>query len=111
MIARATTWITIYRGQDTDEWGDPEDADTVVGTHIPASLQEQSQYSKQEVTTQPRVIRNARLRVDSLTDIGPNDRILDERTGWIWTIKHLANYQNPVRTQDIRGDLQRTVTP
>lgn len=111
MIARATTWVTIYRGQETDEWGDPTDTDTVVGSHIPAALQEQSQYYKGEVTTQPRNFRYARLRLDSTTDIGPNDRILDERTGWIWTIRNLSNYQNPVRTQDIRGDLQRTVTP
>jgi hypothetical protein len=111
MIARATTTITIYRGQTTDEWGDPIDSSTIVGTGIVASLQEQSQYSRGEITTQPRTFRYARLRVDSSVDIQYNDRIKDEITGWIWTIRNLSNYQNPVRQQDTRADLQRTVTP
>lgn len=111
MIARATTTVTIYRGQSTDEWGDPTDTNTVVGSNIPAALQEQSQYHKAEVTTQPRNFRYARLRVDSTVDIQYNDRIKDERTGWIWTIRNLSTYQNPVRQQDTRADLQRTVTP
>jgi hypothetical protein len=111
MIARATTTITIYRGQSTDEWGDPTDTNTIVGSEIVASLLEQSQYFRSEITTQPRNFRYARLRVDSSVDIQYNDRILDERTGWIWTIRNISNYQNPVRAQDIRADLQRTVTP
>lgn len=111
MIARATTTITIYRGQADDEWGDPEDADTIVGSRIPAALQEQSQYFRGEITTQPRNFRYARLRVDSSVDIQYNDRVKDEKTGWIWTIRNLSDYQNPVRQQDTRADLQRTVTP
>lgn len=111
MIARATTTITIYRGQDTDEWGDTIDTDTVSASGIPAALSEQSQYFRQEVTTQPRNFRYARLRVGAEVDIQYNDRIYDEVTGWIWTIRNLSKYQNPVRKQDTRADLQRTVTP
>jgi len=111
MIARATTTITIYRGQATDEWGDPTDTNTIVGENIVASLLEQSQYFRQEITTQPRNFRYARLRVDSSVDIQYNDRILDEKTGWVWTIRNLSGDQNPVRQQDTRADLQRTVTP
>jgi len=111
MIARATTTITIYRGQADDEWGDPKDTDTIVGSEIPASLLEQSQYFRAEITTQPRNYRYARLRVDSSIDIQYNDRIKDEKTGWIWTIRNLSTYQNPVRQQDTRADLQRTVSP
>lgn len=110
MIARATTTITIYRGLSTDEWGDDTDTNTIVGSDISASLLEQSQYYRAEVTTQPRNYRYARLRVDSSVDIRYNDRIKDERTGWIWTIRNLSKYQNPVRQQDTRADLQRTVT-
>lgn len=111
MIARATTKITLYRGQDTDEWGDDIDNDTIVVSGEPASLLEQSQYFRAEVTTQPRNFRYARLRVDSSVDIQYNDRVLDETSGWIWTIRNLSTYQNPVRQQDTRADLQRTVTP
>lgn len=110
MIARATTTITIYRGQSTDEWGDPNDTNTIVGSGIPASLLEQSQYFRAEITTQPRNFRYARLRVDSSVDIQYNDRVKDEKTGWTWTIRNISDYQNPVRQQDTRVDLQRTVT-
>lgn len=110
MIARATTTVSIYRGQTTDEWGDPTDTDTLVGSNIVASLLEQSQYFRAEVTTQPRNFRYARLRLDSSVDIQANDRIYDERSGWTWTIRNLSTYQNPVRQQDTRADLQRTVT-
>jgi hypothetical protein len=110
MIARATTTVTIYRGQGTDEWGDPTDNNTIAGSGIVASLLEQSQYFRAEVTTQPRNFRYARLRLDSRVDIQANDRILDERSGWVWTIRNLSTYQNPVRQQDTRADLQRTVT-
>lgn len=111
MIARATTRITIYRGQSTDDWGDTTDQSTMVATGVVASLQEQSQYFRAEVTTQPRNYRYARLRLDPSVDIQYNDRVLDETTGWIWTIRNLSKYQNPVRQQDTRVDLQRTVTP
>lgn len=110
MIARATTTVTIYRGQANDEWGDPADQNTIVATGVIASLLEQSQYFRAEVTTQPRNFRYARLRLDSSVDIQANDRIKDERTGWFWTIRNLSKYQNPVRQQDTRADLQRTVT-
>lgn len=110
MIARATTTISIFRGQDTDGWGDLEDTDTLVGSNIVASLLEQSQYFRAEVSTQPRNFRYARLRIDSSIDVQANDRILDERSGWVWTIRNLSKYQNPVRQQDTRADLQRTVT-
>lgn len=111
MIARATTTITIYRGSTEDEWGDATDQNTIVGSGIVASLLEQSQYFRAEITTQPRNYRYARLRLDSSVDIQYNDRIKDEKTGWIWTIRNLSAYQNPVRQQDTRADLQRTVTP
>jgi hypothetical protein len=111
MIARATTTITIYRGQTDDDWGDPEDNSTISSSGVVASLLEQSQYFRSEVTTQPRNFRYARLRVDSSVDIQYNDRILDETSGWIWIIRNLSTYQNPVRQQDTRADLQRMTTP
>ena len=106
MYARATTTISVLRGQDTDDWGDPIDQDIVVQTGIRASIIEYKIYAKGEVTTQPRNIRYARLRVTKGTDIRTNDRIKDERTNTIWLITNISEVQNPVIGQDTRIDLQ-----
>jgi len=105
MYARATTTITILRGTDTDEWGDTVDNDTVVASGVRASIAEQKIYAQGEVTTQPRNLRYARLRVTKGTDIQVNDRIKDERLNQTWTITNISPYQNPVVGQDLRVDL------
>lgn len=106
MYARATTTISIYRGQGTDEWGDAVDNDTPVATGVRASIAEQKIYAQPEVTLQPRNLRYARLRVTKGTDIQTNDRIYDERLNQTWTITNISPYQNPVVGQDLRVDLQ-----
>lgn len=105
MFARATTKISIFRGQGVDDWGDPTDNDTVVASGIRASIAEQKIYSRGEVTTQPRNLRYARMRVTSGTDIQTNDRIYDERLGQTWTITNISPLQNPAIKQDLRVDL------
>ena len=106
MYSRATTTITIYRGQDTDEWGDPVDNDTVVASGVRAAIAEQKIYAQPEVTTQPRNLRYARLRVTKGTDVRKNDRILDEKLNQTWTITNISQLQSPVIGQDLRIDLQ-----
>lgn len=106
MYARATTTITIWRGQTEDEWGDPKDLPNPVATGVRASITVQKSYNKSEITTQPRNIRYARMRVTKGTDVQTNDRIKDERTGEIWTILGIEPMQNPVVGQDLRIDLQ-----
>lgn len=105
MYSRATTTITIYRGQGVDDWGDDIDNDTPVATGVLASIMEQKIYSATEVTTQPHNYRYARLRVKKGTDIQKNDRIYDERLNQTWTITNISPYQNPVLGQDLRVDL------
>lgn len=111
MLSRATTTVTIFRGQAENEWGDNTDQNTIVGQNIPASLLEQSQYFRQEITTQPTNIRFARCRLGSEIDVHFNDRIQDETTGITWTIRNMSNYQNPIIKQDTRLDLQFTGIP
>lgn len=106
MYARATTTISILRGEDTDEWGDPIDTATPVETGVPASIIEYKTYNKGEITTQPRNIRYARLRVKSTTDVREDDRIKDERSDEIWVIINISKLQSPVIGQDYRIDLQ-----
>jgi hypothetical protein len=106
VIARATTTVTIYRGESTDEYGDPVDGDTVVSRHIPASILEQTVKAWTEVTTLPRAYRWAKMRVTHGMDIQQNDRVYDERTGDTWTIVQISNRANPVRGTDLRVDLE-----
>jgi hypothetical protein len=106
VYARATTTITVFRGQGADEWGDDVDNNTVVASGIRASIAEQKIYSMAEVTLQPRNLRYARMRVTKGTDIQTNDRIYDERLAQTWTIINISPYQNPVVGQDLRVDLQ-----
>lgn len=105
MYSRATTKISIYRGQGTDDWGDVIDNDTPVATGVLASILEQKITSSPEVTTQPHNYRYARLRVKKGTDVQTNDRIYDERLGQTWTITNISPLQNPVVGQDTRIDL------
>lgn len=105
MFARATTKISIFRGQGVDDWGDPIDIDTVVAVGVRASIAEQKIYARGEVTTQPRNLRYARMRVTYGTDIQTNDRIYDERSGQTWTITNISPLQNPAIKQDLRVDL------
>lgn len=106
MYARATTTISIYRGQSDDEWGDAKDNDTVVATGVRASIAEQKIYAQPEVTLQPRNLRYARMRVTNGTDVQVNDRIKDERLNQTWTILNISPLQNPTVKQDLRVDLQ-----
>jgi hypothetical protein len=117
MYARATTTVTIFRGQQIDEWGDPEDVNTVVAAGVPASITESKQYNKGEVTTQPRNIHYAKLRMTQRNEdqtygvnegqyLRVNDRVRDDKTGVTWTIIGVNRMQNPAIRQDIRADLQ-----
>lgn len=106
MYARATTTITVLRGQIADAWSDAYDTDTPVATGIRASLIEQKTYAKGETSTQPRNFRYARMRVTQGTDIRTNDRIVDERTNLTWIITNISGIQNPTVGQDLRVDLQ-----
>lgn len=106
MISRATTTVTIYRGQDTDDYGDPVDSDTIVARHVSASILEQTVKAWSEVTGLPRKQRWAKMRLTNRYDIQEQDRVYDERTGDWWTIVQISRRGNPVRGTDVRVDLE-----
>lgn len=106
MKTRANTTVTIFRGSSYNEWGDEVDSDTIVATGIRASIIEQTIYAQTEVTTLPRSYRFAKMRVTPGTDVRQNDRVKDEKTGEIWTIRQISNRGNPVTMQDMRIDLE-----
>lgn len=106
MKTRANTTVTIFRGSAYNAWGDEVDSDTIVATGIRASIIEQTVYAQTEVTTLPRSYRFAKMRVTPGTDIRQNDRVKDEKSGEIWTIRQISNRGNPVTNQDLRIDLE-----
>jgi hypothetical protein len=106
MISRATTTVTIYRGETIDDYGDPVDSNTIVATGVPASILEQTVKAWTEVSTLPRAYRWAKMRLTYGYNIQQNDRVLDERTGEIWTIVQISRRGNPVRGTDVRVDLE-----
>lgn len=105
MYSRATTKISILRGESTDEWGDPVDNDTVVASGVLASILEQKTWSSPEVSTQPHNYRYARLRIRKNIEVQVNDRIKDERNNQTWLVTNISPLQNPVVGQDLRIDL------
>lgn len=105
MYSRATTTVSILRGQSTDEWGDAVDNDTIVASGVLASILEQKTWSSPEVSTQPHNYRYARLRIRSNIEVQTNDRIRDERHNQTWLVTNISPLQNPVVGQDKRIDL------
>lgn len=105
MYSRATTKVSILRGESTDEWGDPVDNDTVVASGVLASILEQKIWSSPEVSTQPHNYRYARLRIRKNIEVQVNDRIKDERNNQTWLVTNISPLQNPVVGQDLRIDL------
>jgi hypothetical protein len=105
MYSRATTTISIFRGESTDEWGDPVDNDTIVASGVIASILEKKTWSSPEVSTQPHNYRYARLRIRKTIEVQTNDRIKDERNNETWLITNISSLQNPVVGQDKRIDL------
>jgi hypothetical protein len=106
VISRATTKVTIIRGDAVDEYGDPVDGDTVVARHIPVSILEQTVKAWTEVTNMPHVQRFAKMRMTQGYDIRQNDRVYDENTQETWTIIQISRRANPVRGMDVRVDLE-----
>ncbi len=103
----ATTTVTVLRGTTTDRYGDEQDADTVVATGVRASLLERPVTGTRPVSGREDTPRAYALRVWASVDLRKNDRIQDERTGYVYVITTLAPSTNPVGLASTRADLQR----
>ena len=108
MQAIATTLISIFRGTDTDAFGDERDTSTPIATSIPASLIEQTRRVSGRENPTPRIVRYAVARVPARTDISEDDRVLDQRTGAKYIVDAVSSMANPAMQVDRRVDLRRT---
>ena len=103
----ATTTIDIYRGEDTDDYGDSVDTDRPVYTGIVASIIEQNKTVRNQNTRQPEVIRSYTGRVYAGTDIQDEDRIRDRKTNQTYIVDGISQPANPAAVADINLDLRR----
>lgn len=108
MQAVATTKVSILRGTEDDEFGDPRDTDTPIATGVPASLVEQTRRVSGRENPTPRIVRYAVARLPARTDISEDDRVLDERTGAKYIVDAVSSMANPAIEVDRRVDLRRT---
>lgn len=88
----ATTWATVYRGDDANEYGDLIDGDTPVDglERIPIAITEQSRTTFDPESGEPRTIRYAIGRTYAGFAILAGDRIVDERTKRPWAVRSVS---------------------
>jgi hypothetical protein len=91
----ATTTVSVLRGETTDSFGDPVDADTVVASGVPASLLETRSTARRPVEGRTDNVRSYNLRVRTNLALQRDDRIRDERTGVTYTVDELVTPVNP----------------
>lgn len=108
MNFRPTTTVSILGGETEDAFGDPADNSTVSASGIPASILEQSRQGTDRATGAARVIRYITGRLPANTTVSEDNRIRDERTGFVYTIDSVSRQASFVGTPDLKLDLHRT---
>lgn len=85
----ATTWGTVYRGDDANEYGDETDLDAPVDglERIPLAITEQSRTVMDTESGEPRVIRYAIGRTYAKYPVQADDRIRDGRTKRLYVVR------------------------
>lgn len=105
----ATTWVTVIRGTETDEFGDLSDTAQEAGTddqtRIPASLIEATRTVFDPASGTPRVVRYTVGRIKAGVDITEDDRLRDERTGRVYAVTAVTQPAAIGFTPDLRLDL------
>ena len=90
MYALATTRVTILRGRTVDDVGDSIDTNTVHRSGVIAALIEKNHTTWDAATQQRRTVRVIYLTLPSGTDVLTTDRIRDEETGYVYSIRELT---------------------
>lgn len=91
----ATTTVAITRGETTDSFGDPIEANTVVASGVPVSILEQRSRAQRPVEGRTDNVREYTMRVRSNVSVLRDDRIHDEHTGVVYTIDEVVTPVNP----------------
>lgn len=102
-----TTLVSILRGEATDTYGDPVDADVVIAESVPASIIEQSQDIGQPADSRTTKVRVFAGRIRPQVDTREGDRWRDETDLTIYLVEAVSRPQSPFGAADARCDLRR----
>jgi hypothetical protein len=111
MKGRANTTISVWRGTETNSYGDEVDSVDAGALHlrgIPAALVEQGRRSYNPVDGQRRTIRTVICRVTSGTDIQQDDRVRDDTTLRMYLVTTVHEQASPVHQPDLTIELELT---
>lgn len=109
MSFTATTTVAITRGETTDDYGDPIEANTVVAAGVPASILEQQSRAQRPVDGRTDNVRSYTMRVRTNVTVLRDDRVHDEQTGVVYTIDEVVTPVNPAG-HPVRRVVLRRVT-
>lgn len=96
---RPTTLVTVLRtspGDLTDEFGDPEDNETVSSTGNPFSIIMQSKRQFLPSENRTTIVQTIAGRCRANVDVKETDRLKDERTGYLYMIESIVEPQDPI---------------
>jgi hypothetical protein len=97
MTWRATTTVTVLRGEGTDAWNDTIDIDTPVYEGVRMQISEGGASSRSRpVDGRTDQVRSFTGRCSARWQLRKDDRVRDERTGDVYTIDFLVTPPNPV---------------
>lgn len=90
-----TTTVSVYRGESTDDYGDPApDNTTPAATGVPASVLESSQRKFDPASQRLTLIEQYTVRIRGHVSMREQDRIRDEVTGQWYLAKEISRPQN-----------------
>lgn len=110
MYALASCTASILRGTTVDEYGDPQDVDTVVHTGVPFSIQETEARVYDPATQTSRVVRTPVAACQSDVDLRIGDRVRDDTNGITYIVNDVTQPGGVGWTSDLDVDLKR-ITP
>ena len=98
----ATTTVSVQRGTGVDSFGDPIDNATVVASGVPVAIVEDSQRKWLPNEQRETLIEQYTIRARPNVDIVENDRLVDEREGFVYQVRDVIRQQAVFGVADCR---------
>ena len=103
--------MNVFRGQSTDDYGDPVDANTVpVLTSRPCALVESLQRTTNPSAGNEAFVETVTLRFRPGTDVREGDRAVDTTTGYIYLLDTVSKPHRLAWAADVRCSATRLST-
>lgn len=83
--------MTIMRGTQFSEYGDPDDVGAPLYTHVQAALAETTQTAYDAASQRPQIIRGITCTVPAWVDVVTTDTLMDEATGLYYMIENIQS--------------------